>query len=85
MITIKNIFYKKVKKRIEYERGVTYTYVWVRRFKINKPAWVGKGNKVFDIKKGMWKEPYYFWIFEFIVYKVCIRGKTKIRYGLKLK
>lgn len=46
--------------------------------------YIRKTKKYFDLKKGMWRESYIWWKFEFIIYKVWVEGHVLKKYNIKL-
>ena len=84
---MKRLLYKKETKVTRYEHGVTYGYIWVKRFKLKIPSVFSKKEKYWCLKKKMWATEYKWKFIKIIKYEVMIMGlsyyKVKKRYSIK--
>ncbi len=82
------LFYKRQTKVTRYDRGVTYSYIWVKRFNIKIPSIFTKREKYWCLKNKMWATEYKCKFIKIIKYEVMIFGltyyKVKKKYKVKL-
>jgi hypothetical protein len=82
------LFYKKEAKITKHDRGITYSYIWVKRFKFKIPSLFSKKEKYWCLKNKMWATEYKWKFIKIIKYEVMVLKinfyKTKTKYRINL-
>lgn len=82
------LFYKRQTKVTRYDRGVTYSYIWVKRFNIKMPSIFTKREKYWCLKNKMFATEYKWKFIKIIKYEVMILKlptyKTRVKYKIQL-